>query len=94
MRRHGGPLFTLVYIMESATRANYNRLRHPVSSLELGDFAARSSQNFLVAGLLTLALAIGVRRALRRLGGSMWGSLLVTACAIGLLGAGILPPTR
>ena len=32
-----GPLFTLAWILEGATRAHYNPLRHPVSSLELGD---------------------------------------------------------
>ena len=46
--------------------------------------------NFLITGLLTLAFAIGLRRALRTLGGPTWGPLLVGAYAIGLLGAGIV----
>jgi Protein of unknown function (DUF998) len=84
-----GPLFTLAWILEGATRANYHPLRHPVSSLELGDFGWTQRANFLVAGGLTLAFAVGLRRALRPLGGSTWGPLLVGAHAIGLLGAGI-----
>jgi hypothetical protein len=32
-----GPLFTLAWVVEGATRAHYNPLRHPISSLELGD---------------------------------------------------------
>jgi hypothetical protein len=84
-----GPLFTLASILEGATRAHYQPLRHPVSSLELGDFGWTQRANFLVAGGLTLAFAIGLRRALRPLGGSTWGPLLVGAHAIGLLGAGI-----
>jgi hypothetical membrane protein len=84
-----GPLFTLAWILEGATRAHYNPLRHPVSSLELGDSGWTQRANFIVAGLLTLAFAIGLRRALRPLGGSTWGPLLVGAHAIGLLGAGI-----
>jgi Domain of unknown function (DUF151) len=32
-----GPLFTVAWAVEGATRAHYNPLRHPVSSLELGD---------------------------------------------------------
>jgi Protein of unknown function (DUF998) len=84
-----GPLFTLAWVVEGATRAHYRPLRHPVSSLELGDFGWTQRANFIVAGLLTLALAIGLRRALRPLGGSTWGPLLVGAHAIGLLGAGI-----
>jgi len=31
-----GPLFTIAWFLEGATRANYNPLRHPVSSLALG----------------------------------------------------------
>ena len=50
--------------------------------------------NFIVAGGLTLASAIGLRRALRPLGGSTWGPLLVGAYATGLLGAGSSSPTR
>jgi hypothetical protein len=84
-----GPLFVLASILEGATRAHYQPLRHPVSSLELGDFGWTQRANFLVAGGLTLAFAIGLRRALRPLGGSTWGPLLVGAHAIGLLGAGI-----
>jgi hypothetical membrane protein len=84
-----GPLFTAAWILEGATRANYNPLRHPVSSLELGDLGWTQQANFIVAGLLTLAFAVGLRRALRPLGGSTWGSLLVGAHAVGLLGAGI-----
>jgi Protein of unknown function (DUF998) len=84
-----GPLFTVAWAVEGATRAHYQPLRHPVSSLELGDFGWTQCANFLVAGGLTLAFAIGLRRALRPLGGSTWGPLLVGAHAIGLLGAGI-----
>ena len=32
-----GPLFVLVFLVEGATRAGYDPLRHPVSSLALGD---------------------------------------------------------
>ena len=84
-----GPLFTLAWVVEGATRAHYHPLRHPVSSLELGDFGWTQRANFVVAGGLTLAYAIGLRRALRPLGGSTWGPLLVGAHAIGLLGAGV-----
>jgi uncharacterized membrane protein len=84
-----GPLFTVAWILEGATRANYHPLRHPVSSLELGDLGWTQQANFIVAGGLTLAFAVGLWRALRPLGGSTWGPLLVGAHGIGLLGAGI-----
>jgi hypothetical protein len=85
-----GPLFTAAWILEGATRAHYNPLRHPVSSLELGgEFGWTQQANFVVAGLLTLGFAVGLRRALRPLGGSTWGPLLIAAHGVGLLGAGI-----
>ncbi|GIH27987.1 hypothetical protein Aph01nite_62970 [Acrocarpospora phusangensis] len=60
-----GPLFVATFLIEGATRAHYDPLRHPVSSLELGDFGWIQSVNFVVAGLLTLGFAIGLRRVLR-----------------------------
>ena len=32
-----GPLFVVAFLVEGATRAHYDPLRHPVSSLALGD---------------------------------------------------------
>jgi hypothetical protein len=84
-----GPLFTIMWIIESITRPNYNLLRHPVSSLELGDFGWMQILNFFVAGLLMLAFAGGLRLALRPNRGSFWGPLLVAIWGIGLIGAGI-----
>lgn len=84
-----GPLFVVAFLVEGATRAHYDPLRHPVSSLAFGDLGWTQSTNFVVTGLLMLAFAIGLRRALRPLGPPIWGPLLVGAYAIGLLGAGV-----
>jgi uncharacterized protein DUF998 len=84
-----GPLFTLMWIIEGATRTGYNPLRHPVSSLALGDFGWMQIVNFIVAGLLTLAFAIGSWLTLRPQRGSTWGPLLIGVWAAGLLAAGI-----
>jgi hypothetical protein len=80
-----GPLFVIMFLVEGATRDGYDPLRHPVSSLALGEHGWTQSANFLVAGLLTVAFAIGLRRA----SGSRWGALLVGIWGIGLLGAGL-----
>ena len=85
----GGPLFVVAFLVEGATRAGYDPLRHPVSSLALGDSGWTQTANFIVAGLLTLAFAVGLRRAFRPPGGSTWGPLLVGVWAVGLLGAGV-----
>src|SRR5215218_3475983 len=60
-----GPLFVVGFLFIGATRANYDLLRHPVSSLALGDYGWVQSANFVVTGLLTLALSVGLQRALR-----------------------------
>jgi len=84
----GGPLFVATFLVEGATRANYDPLRHPVSSLALGDSGWVQSANFIVTGLLTLAFAAGLWRALQPGKSSTLGPLLVGVWAVGLLGAG------
>lgn len=83
-----GPLFVGTFLAEGATRAGYEPLRHPVSSLALGDHGCA---NFVVAGLLTLAFAVGMRRASPSSKRSIRGPFLVGVWAIGLIGAGIFP---
>jgi Protein of unknown function (DUF998) len=84
-----GPLFVVAFLLEGATRASYDPLRHPVSSLALGEHGWMQVVNFIVTGLLMLAYAVGLRRALRPGPGATWGPLLVALCAIGLIGAGV-----
>ncbi len=78
-----------MFLVEGATHTRYDPLRQPVSSLALGDWGWIQSANFIVAGLLTLAFAAGLRRALRLGKGSTLGPLLVGVWAVGLLGAGV-----
>ncbi len=54
-----GPLFVAVFLVKGATPDDFDPLRHPISSLPLGPSAWRQTARFLVAGLLTLALALG-----------------------------------
>lgn len=84
----GPPLFILVFLIEGATRKDYNALRYPVSSLSIGTSGWTQAANFVVTGLLILALALGLRRALRAGAGSVWGPLLIALTGIGLIGAG------
>lgn len=86
-----GPLFVAAFLLEGATRADYHPLRHPVSSLQLGGTIGWTQvANFIVAGLLMLGFAIGVRPALRASGrDSVWAPLLIGAAGIGLIGSGI-----
>lgn len=84
-----GPLFVVSFLIQGATRAHYDPLRHPISSLALGDLGWIQAATFIVAGLSTLAFAIGLRPALRPLGGSALGPMLMGVVALGLVGAGL-----
>jgi hypothetical protein len=84
-----GPLFTILWIIESVTRTDYDPLRHPVSSLALGEFGWMQIANFMIAGLLSIAFALGLWFARRSQKGSIWGPLLVAIWGMGLLGAGV-----
>jgi hypothetical protein len=43
-----GPVFTIAWILLGATRANYDPLRHPISSLAIDEFGWIQSANFFV----------------------------------------------
>ncbi|MEU7869007.1 DUF998 domain-containing protein [Dactylosporangium sp. NPDC049140] len=83
-----GPLFTVTFLVEPVLHAGYDPLRHPVSSLALGPGGWVQTVNFVVAGLLCLVFAVGLRRALRPGPGAVAAPLLLAVWAVGLLGAG------
>lgn len=84
-----GPLIVATFLVAGYTRANYDPLRHPISSLALGPCGWTQTANFVVADLLTLAFAFGLRRVFGACEGSTWGPLLVGIWAVGLIGAGV-----
>ncbi|MEV5411946.1 DUF998 domain-containing protein [Thermopolyspora sp. NPDC052614] len=83
-----GPLFLAVLLVLGATREGYDALRHPGSSLAIGDLGWTQAVNFVVVGVLTLAFAVGVRRVLRPVGG-LWGPLLIGVWAVHFILAGV-----
>jgi hypothetical membrane protein len=80
-----GPLFVAAFVVAGALRGDYSSLRHPVSSLSIGDAGWTQTTNFLVTGALVVAFALGLR--LR--GSGRWLPVLVALVGIGLLGAGV-----
>ena len=60
--------------------------------LSLGDLGWVQIANFEVTGLLVLACAVGIRRALRGTRGGTWGPLLLGGYGVGLIAAGIFHP--
>jgi len=87
-----GPFFTIIWFLTGLTRANYDPMRHPVSALALGESGWTQVTNFIITGVLTLALAYGLQRALPSRGessGSKWVLILFYMIAIGFLGDGL-----
>src|SRR5580765_6973489 len=80
-----GPLFTLAYLIEGATRAGYSAWRHPVSSLAHGKHGWMQVANFFISGSLLLGFALGARRCDPA---SKWPPRLIGAAGVGLIGAG------
>jgi hypothetical membrane protein len=82
-----GPLFLAVYLAQAVTRAGFDPTYHPLSLLSLGRLGFIQVANFVVAGLLYLACAVGLRRA----GQGRLVPILVAVNGIGLVVAGVFP---
>jgi Protein of unknown function (DUF998) len=54
-----GPLFTLAWLLEGATRPDFDPLRHPISSLAISGPGWTQRATFVIVGLLMLAFDIG-----------------------------------
>ncbi len=87
-----GLVFFAVAIAQALARAGYDIRRNAISQLSLGDLGWIQITSFLASGLLAVACAIGVRRALKGQRGGTWGALLVGTFGLGLILAGIFPP--
>jgi len=84
-----GPLlFVVAFLIEGATRPDYNAWRTTISTLSWGDQGWIQIVNFCLFGLLTLCFAIGLRRVLRTGPGSLWGPILLVIVGLGLITAG------
>ena len=82
-------LFTGVYLVDGATRAGYEPLRHQVSLLSLGDRGWVQVLSFLVTGGLLAVFAIALRGWLRSGPGARGGPAGVAVAAIGFVLAGV-----
>ena len=59
-----GPVYLIVGLAQAFTRPGFDITRHALSLLSNGDLGWIQVTNFLVSGLLVIAGAIGMRRAL------------------------------
>jgi hypothetical protein len=85
-----GPiLFVATFLVEGATRQDYDPARVFVSQLSLGDLGWLQIANFVVSGSLIALFAIGLHAALLSGSESRWGPILVAAVGLGLVVAGV-----
>ena len=84
-----GPLFALAAAVEGATRADYDPMRHPISSLALGEFGWTQTANFIVCGILFTVYALGLRPALKPGRGRLWAPILLAGWGLGMIGSGL-----
>jgi hypothetical protein len=84
-----GPIYILVAAAQMLARDGFDPRHHAVSLLANGDWGWVQIANFLVAGVLTIAGAVGIRRALSPGPGRRWGPLLMGVYGVSLLAAGV-----
>jgi Protein of unknown function (DUF998) len=84
-----GPLFVLVGFAVALTRSGFELSKHPLSLLSVGDLGWIQIANFVVAGLLFVASAVGVRRALHHGRAGTWGPWLIGVFGVSLVAGGV-----
>jgi len=83
-----GPLYVTVVALQALLRDGFDIRRHAASLLSNGDLGWIQIANFLLTGALTIAAAVGIRRALRSRPGGTWGPRLLGLYGAGLIAAG------
>ena len=68
-----GPIYVLAVAWQIATRDGFDPTRHAASQLANGEWGWIQIATFVVTGAMTVAAAVGVRRALGPGGLSAWG---------------------
>jgi hypothetical protein len=85
-----GPIYVVVGLAEAFTREGFNLTRHSLSLLANGRRGWIHSALLVTTGVLTIAGALGLRRALRGGPGRTWWPILLGLYGAGLVVAGFL----
>ena len=84
-----GPLFLATAALQATFRDGFDLARHPLSLLSLGAHGWIQIANFIMAGVLSLAYAFGLRRSLHVGPGHVWAPRLIGVYGVGLIVAGV-----
>ena len=83
-----GPFYIVVGLIQALTRPGFDIMRHDLSLLANGDLGWIQITNLVLSGLLVIAGAVGMRKALQGGRGRTWGPILLGIYGLGLIGAG------
>jgi hypothetical membrane protein len=86
-----GPLYIGLGVAQALLREGFDPRIHALSLLANGPMGWVQTLNFVLAGALVAAGAVGVWRVLAGKRGGRWASILLGLYAVGLLGAGLFP---
>jgi Protein of unknown function (DUF998) len=84
-----GPIFIAAALIQAATRTGFDPAKHPLSLLSVGDLGWIQIADFVLTGLMFVASAVGVRRALHPGRASTWGPILLGAFGVALIVGGV-----
>lgn len=87
-----GLLFPVLSFGQAFTRSGFDLRRHALSALTLGDLGWLQFVAFVGTGLLALAFAVGLWRALRPGRAGTAGPVLVGVYGVAMVGGGIFVP--
>lgn len=85
-----GPCYVAVSLIQAATRDGFDLARHQWSLLANGGPGWIQIANFVLTGLMVIAFAVGLRRALAGGVGARWAPRLVAVYGACLVAAGVL----
>lgn len=85
----GGPAYIAAGLVQALLRDGFDLGHHPLSLLSTGRYGWIQILNFIVAGLITIAMAVGFHRAMDNQPGSRWTPRLLAAYGVGLVAAGV-----
>ncbi len=84
-----GPLFIVLSLSQAFAREGFDIVRHPASLLSLGDWGWIQIADFVLSGLLFIACAVGLHRALNSGIGRKWVPRLFAVLGVAMIIGGV-----
>lgn len=86
-----GPLFLVTGVIQGLLRDGYDFTRNAISQLSLGELGWVQQTSFVLTGVLIIAGAVGVRRALDGGPGATWAPRLIAVFGASFLVSAVFP---